>query len=445
MIRRPAAMSLRRAALGLVVPALAAVSAAAGAQSVPSFPDAQSTDPATAGIMVGSPPPPDKVVQFSDGSGYRFPLTRWSFSNYRQMVPTARVWRGTAVPSALPRAERTDLDAIAFTTLDGRPMTWEQSLAANYTDGILVMHRGRIIYERYFGALSPHVPHIAMSVTKSFTGTLGAMLVADGTLDEKALVTRYVPELKGTAYGDATIRQVLDMTIGVRYSENYADPKAEVWDHVRAGGVLPRPPGYAGPKHFYEFLVTLQKEGEHGQAFAYKTVNTDVLAWVIRRATGKSLSDLLSERIWRKIGAEEDGYITIDSHGTEFSGGGLNTTLRDLARFGETMRLDGTFNGQQIVPKSVVADIRKGASKDAFARAGYQALPGWSYRDMWWVSHNEHGAFSARGVHGQLIYIDPKAEMVIARYASHPLASNVNLDPTSLPAYHALAKHLLKQ
>lgn len=445
MIRRIAAIAVRRAALGLVVPALAAVSAAAGAQSAPSFPDAKSTDPASAGIMVGSPPPHDKVVQFSDGSLYRFPLTRWSFSHYRELVPTARVWRGTGAPSALPRAERSDLDAIAFTTLDGRPMTWEQSLAANYTDGILVLHRGRIIYERYFGALGPHVPHIAMSVTKSFTGTLGAMLVADGTLDEKALVTRYVPELKGTAYGDATIRQVLDMTIGVRYSENYADPKAEVWDHVRAGGVLPRPTGYVGPKHFYEFLVTLQKEGEHGQAFAYKTVNTDVLAWVIRRATGKSLSDLLSERIWRRIGAEEDGYITIDSHGTEFAGGGLNTTLRDLARFGETMRLDGTFNGQQIVPKSVVADIRKGASKDAFARAGYQALPGWTYRDMWWVSHNEHGAFSARGVHGQLIYIDPKAEMVIVRYASHPLASNVNLDPTSLPAYHALAKHLLKQ
>jgi hypothetical protein len=429
----------------LAISMLPAVTSVASAQAVPNFPDAQATDPVKAGLMIGSPPPADKVVQFSDGSGYRFPLTRWSFSHYREMVPTARVWRGTGTPSALPRAERKDLDAIAFTTLDGRPMTWEQSLAANYTDGIVVLHKGNIIYERYFGALKPHLPHMAMSVTKSFTGTLGAMLVADGTLDEKALVTRYVPELKGTAYSDATIRQVLDMTIGVRYSENYADPKAEIWDHVRAGGVLPRPPGYAGPKHFYEFLVTLQKEGEHGQAFAYKTVNTDIMAWVIRRATGQSLSDLLSERIWQKIGAEEDGYITIDSFGTEFAGGGLNTTLRDLARFGETMRRDGFYNGQQIVPKAVIDDIRRGGGKEDFARSGYKALPGWTYRDMWWVSHNEHGAYSARGIHGQLIYVDPRAELVIARYASHPLASNTNFDSTSLPAYHALAKHLLKQ
>jgi CubicO group peptidase (beta-lactamase class C family) len=102
------------------------------------------------------------------------------------------------------------------------------------------------------------------------------------------------------------------------------------------------------------------------------------------------------------------------------------------------------FNGQQIVPAAVVADITKGGDRAKFAPAGYKTLPGWSYRNMWWVSHNPHGAFTARGIHGQGIYVDPAAEMVIARFASHPLAANANYDATSLPAYDAVAKHLMR-
>ena len=163
----------------------------------------------------------------------------------------------------------------------------------------------------------------------------------------------------------------------------------------------------------------------------------------MRRVTGKSLSELLRERLLVALGAEQDAYFTVDPTGVEFAGGGLNLTLRDLARFGEMMRLGGRFNGQQIVPRAVVDDIRNGGDRTHFAGAGYKTLPGWSYRNMWWVSHNEHGAFTARGIHGQAIYVDPAAEMVIVRFASHPLAANANLDPTSLPAYDAVARHLM--
>jgi CubicO group peptidase (beta-lactamase class C family) len=280
-------------------------------------------------------------------------------------------------------------------------------------------------------------------VTKSFFGTIAASLIAEGKLDENARVGSLVPELAGSAFGDATVRQLLDMRTGLKYSENYADPKAEIWSHVRAGNVLPRPPGYSGPGTFYEFLQTVQKEGEHGGAFAYKTVNTDALGWVIRRVTGKSIGQNLSERIWSRIGAEQDAYFTIDTVGHEFAGGGLNTGLRDLARFGELMRNDGRWGADQVIPQAAVDDIRQGGDKAAFAQAGYALLPGWSYRDMWWVSHNAHGAYMARGIHGQSIYVDPKAEMVIARYGSHPIAANAGNDPVTLPAFHALALHLL--
>ena len=131
--------------------------------------------------------------------------------------------------------------------------------------------------------------------------------------------------------------------------------------------------------------------------------------------------------------------------GAAVASGGFNCRLRDLARFGEMIRLQGKYNGQQIVPAAVIADIRQGGSPEAFVPAGYKTLPGWSYRKQWWISHDDHGAFMARGIHGQAIYIDPKAEMVIARFASHPLAGNMHFDPTSLPAYRAIADQLLRK
>jgi hypothetical protein len=343
----------------------------------------------------------------------------------------------------LASARRKDIDAISFVPLGAKAsMTWDQSLAATYTDGILVMHRGKVVYERYFGVLKPEGQHAAMSVTKSVVGTLGAMLVVEGRIDANKQVADYVPELASSAFGSATVRQVLDMTTGLKYSEDYADPNAEVWAHAKAGSPLPKPKDYTGPRSYYEFLQTVQLQGKHGSAFAYKTVNTDVLGWVIARVTGRNVAQLLSERIWSRLGTEQDAYFTVDSIGTPFAGGGLNTGLRDLARFGEMLRNDGKFDGQQIVPKAVVDDIRRGGDKQAFAKAGYDLLKGWSYRSMWWVTNKEGGAFMARGVYGQRIYVDPKAEMVIVRYASHPVASNSANDPVTLPAFDALAEYL---
>jgi hypothetical protein len=397
------------------------------------------------GWMTGTPPPPDKTIRFADGSFYQFPKTRWSFSNMRQLVPTRVVARG-GTASDLPKAERADIDAITFHPIGSQStMTWAQSLDANYTDGILVLHKGRIVYERYFGVLKPQMQHIAFSVTKSFVGTLAATLIAEGVLDEHAPVTKYVPELKDSGFGDATVRQFLDMTTGLKYSEVYDDPRSSIVAFSMASGFQPRPLDYRGPETSYAYLASLAKEYPHGERFSYKTVNTDALAWVISRVTKKSLSELMRERIWSKLGVEQDAYFTVDPVGTEFAGGGLNLTLRDLARFGEMMRLDGRYQGQQIVPSKAIDDIRRGGDREVFAKANYKTLPGWSYRDMWWISHNADGAYSARGVHGQAIYIDPKAEMVIVRFASHPKSANANFDATSLPAYDAVARYLMRR
>ena len=403
------------------------------------------TDPVKMGWMQGSPPPLDKVIKFEDGSFSRFPQTRWSFSHYRELFPTARVTRGPGAIAPLPRVIRRDLDAVAFMPLgQSSSMTWAQAFEAVYGDAVVILHRGHIVYERYNGVTDGDTAHIMFSVSKSFSGTLAEMLIANGQLDENAKVVQYIPELVSSGFGDATVRQILDMTTGLDYSENYSDPKAQVVTYAFSAGAAPRPSGYSGPRNIFDFLKTVAKSGEHGGEFVYKTVNTEVLGLLLSRVTNTRLPDLLSQHIWSKLGVEHDADFVVDSNGVAIAGGGLNMTLRDAARFGEMMRLNGRFNGQQIIPAQAIASIRRGASQADFAKAGYAALPNWSYRSQWWISHNAHGAFTARGIYGQAIYIDPKAEMVIVRFASNPKAANANFDSISLPAYQAIAERLMQ-
>jgi CubicO group peptidase (beta-lactamase class C family) len=409
--------------------------------------NAQNSDPKARKLMRGFPPPPDLIVRSDNGiSGASFPNSRWAFSHQRELKSTACIRRGSAQPQAFPKKLRKDIDAVAFKTMDGESMTFAQSLDAMFTDGIVILHRGTIVYETYRGALEPHLPHIAFSISKSFVGLMAAMLAHEGRIDPNAPVSRYLPELSSTAFGDATVRNVMDMTVGVKYSENYTDPNAEVRAYGVAAGYSPAPQGYTGADSIVSFLATLGKQGEHGEAFAYKTCNTEVLSWLVQRVTDAPLAQLLSERLWQKLGVEEDAYVIVDRIGMAACGGGMNFTLRDLARFGEMLRLGGVFNGNEIVPEEVVDDIANGADPKHFAKAGYTTLPGWSYRNQFWVSHDRFGAYTARGIHGQVCWIAPKADIVITRFASHPVAANGNsvLDKVSLPMYAAVADHLMR-
>ncbi|GMM86652.1 hypothetical protein MTsN2n4_38810 [Pseudoalteromonas sp. MTN2-4] len=170
-----------------------------------------------------------------------------------------------------------------------------------------------------------------------------------------------------------------------------------------------------------------------------------MLGWIISRVTNKKFDELASELVWSKIGTEYNADITVDGLGTPFAGGGLSATLRDLARLGLAVANQGKIDGVQVVPVKAIASIQTGDDKNAFSKAGFSSMPVGNYRSMWWHFHNKNGAFAARGVHGQTIYIDPTAEMVIVRLASHPVATNGVIDPTSLPAYQAVADFLMNQ
>lgn len=410
--------------------------------------NAAESNPQKMGWMQGFPPAQDKTVSANDGSFFVFPALRYSVNHIREFYPTKPVPAAKEKYTVLKSKIDSSLDDVSFVPWGSEtPMTWKESLDKNYVDGVIVLHKGKIVYEAYPAGLAPDGIHAAMSVSKSFTGMIASILIAEGTLDSQKLVTDYIPELKGSGFDGATVADVLDMTTAVQYSENYDNPNAEVWKFTAAGNVF-RPANYSGPQNYYEYLKTVKKipGQEHGDVFGYRTINTELAGWIISRVTGKDLAELVSEKIWIPMGAKYDGYYQLGTSGIAFAGGGFNLNLRDMAVFGELVRNNGKLNGKQIIPAAAVSDISKGASQNAFAKSGeYPLLKNWSYHNMWWVTHNSHGAFMARGVHGQAIYIDPAAEMVIVRFSSNPNASNTYNDPYSLPAYEAVAEYLMKK
>ncbi|MDM0055951.1 serine hydrolase domain-containing protein [Variovorax fucosicus] len=429
-----------RAGAGILLAAFAAVSLA---QTPPLPLSATASDPVKLELMQGSPPPADKQITFQNGG--QFPNLRWTLQHMRELVPSRNVWRGAGGAAELPRAER-DWSGFAFEDDRGQRIGIDAYAERSYTDAIVVLHKGRVVLERYWTGMTPNTPHAVFSVTKSLTGVLASQLIAEGKLDPNAKVSSYLPELAGTAWDDATVQQTLDMTAGVKFREDYADPTSEVIQYAISSGLVPMPPTWSGPRDTITFLKTLKKEGEHGAGFAYKTVHSEIIGWLVHRVTGKPFSQNLSERVWSKMGAENDASINIDRLGFESMGSGFNATARDLARFGEMLRNDGqvggVFSRQQLVSKAAVEMIRAGGDREKFKAGNQAARPGYSYRNQWWILHNADGAFEASGIHGQYIHVNPKAEVVIVRLGSTPAAANGPLHGLHMRAFQAIADTL---
>lgn len=358
---------------------------------------------------------------------YWEPYNRWSWHNMRRLFPTARIGRGDGPPLALPEAPR-DIGGISFLDpVSARRMTVAEMLDATDTDGFIVLHRGAIVYESYRHGMTRDDPHLLMSMIKSVTGALAGILVEKGQLDPDRPITDYVPEVAGTIYDGATVRQLLDMVV--------ADPSRDA--RVRAGdfqgvdtaaGWLPPPP--EGTEGLRKWLQTMRRpKGEDGKAFLYLTQTTTLVAWAMERAAKRDFARMLTEEIWSKLGAEQDAYVLLDGFQQAYTSPGLNVTLRDMARFGLMMARGGRLNGQQIVPESWVHDIRTGGDPAVMARGKGsrsmfdQPMPGEkneSYRSFWWVTGPQCGRFSANGLGGQLMIVDPAADMVAVKFTSSP-------------------------
>jgi CubicO group peptidase (beta-lactamase class C family) len=278
------------------------------------------------------------------------------------------------------------------------------------------------------------ITHLTFSITKSVVGLLAEQLISEGVLAETDRAQDHVPELAGTAFGPATVRDLLDMRDGVPFDETYADPAAEIHAYSKAWwGVSP-----AAPIGALAALRALPARGGAGAPFSYRTPVADVLGLVIARAAGAPLARLTRDRIWRPIGAEHDAWFLLDRAGQEIAGAGLGATLRDLVRLARMLLDGGRVGDVQVVPPDAMARMAQGGCRAAFAAADQPTRPGWSYRSQWWRTH-DFDSYCALGVFGQRIWIAPRARTAVVRLGSHPVASNAQTDRLHALAFTAVA------
>lgn len=383
--------------------------------------------------MQGFPPKKEAVIQFSDGSFYSWPQLKWSVNNIQQLVPTKTVWRG--VGAVRPPIERNvALEELSINSENDEQLPWHEVLRATETDALAIMHAGDLVYESYHDYASPRQSHLIMSCAKSIVGLLLEIMIANAELDDAILVTEILPELRESAWADATLRDVLDMQVGMDFDENYLNPDSDVWRYLRCGGMLPQAQGQS--ECLTDYLPTVKKQGKHGQVFAYREPNINVASWILRRVSNQHLNDLLSEQIWQHLGVESDGLYMVDLSGAETT---MTLTLRSFLQFGEWIRTggDGRLN------PSISDKLFSGGDVAKFAKAKIPSMQGWSYKSMWWVRHMPHGnAICARGAHGQLLYIDAEKQLVVGWYSSTEQAPGHLHDHWRMPLIDAVTSAL---
>jgi CubicO group peptidase (beta-lactamase class C family) len=364
-------------------------------------------------------------------------------------LPVAEISRGQGLVQQLRRDAR-PLDQLAVIGLDNAETTLVDFLSRSFTDAMLVVRRGAVVYERYFGrtdypddsvVMQPSTLHLSQSVAKSFIGMLAGILVGRNVISPDAPATDVLPELGSTAYRGVTIRHLLDMTSGVLFVEDYTDPHSHMGQLDVASGWKPVPDGddpTAWPQSVFELIVSLHEtEAAHGARFSYRSIETDVLAFALERATGKRLPQLLSEELWQPLGMEHNACMTVDSTGYALADGGLNACLRDYGRFGQ-MILE---HGAGVVPAGWIEATRMG-DHSIFGAPYNAVLPQGAYRNQFWIEDPQSRNLMARGVFGQLIHIDFAREIVVVKLSSWPDFVNPSWTRATIAAVHRIGDAL---
>ena len=349
------------------------------------------------------------------------PNNRWAFSHMRELYPTALINNDPRRKHLLPGnpAHPSEI-SINFR---GNQVSLDALARRYFTDAIAVYKDGELVVEGYYGEQKPDRPHLMMSMTKSVTAVLVAKYVAEGLIDLNKTVADYIPELAKSGWGPDSLRAVWDMRDGAAYSEVYDDPSSTVWQHSCASGWLELKDCPNGAmRSSYEFLPTVQRDEHIVGEFHYKSASTDVLAWVLERVTGRSFVQLVSEEVWQQIGAEYPADITVDLDGYGWASGGMSATLRDLVRFGVMALNLGAVGHRQVFPSSHFEDVMSHPADDSWPYG--ESAKGWKpyYRSFWWGVGNGLGDFEAVGIHGQIIRVSPKDDLVIVYLSSWPAA-----------------------
>jgi len=366
--------------------------------------------------MKGFPPPEDKLVDGYAGQWSIDPdKSLWALQNVSKILHTAVVSRGSAPIVYLPRNDKNYLDK-GFKDNHGKTLPLKQILKAIKVDGFIALKDGKILVEAYYNGYRPEKHHQMFSVTKSLIGALIGILVGEGKLDTSQLIPYYLPELIDSGWGDATLQQTLDQTTGIHWTTG-DDEKSHFMMYSIASGFAGMQPNFPF-KNGISMLKTLVKEREHGLSCKYNSANSEVLGWLITSISNQHWQELFSEKIWSKLGTEHDALIVVDSGGQGAGAVGFNATLRDMARFGVMMAQNGYYNGQQIVPRNWIDDIRYGNDnvRRAWKKGNSRELMEFGdsafYHNQYRVLDSDKGIFLAQGAKGQMIYINVSENLV---------------------------------
>lgn len=340
-----------------------------------------------------------------------------SLRNGHTRTPSTAI-RNAGPAAALPAGPPAQFDDLQLMLPDGSRASFDQYLAENFVEGLIVMHRGRVVYERYFNGLEPNDTHSWASMAKSVVGVMALELAAEGRLRLDMPLGHYVPELADTPFGRATVQQNLDMQVALAYRPD-VPPDLGLFT---AAGLLPPKPGM--PSSIHEFLGTPGSvDTPHGAAFFYQNGSTEAVAWALSRVTGQPIAQLVSQRLWQPMGAQAPAFYTVDRQQTAFAADGMSSTLRDAARFAEVVRNGGRVGPRQVLAPDAVRRVLStppAANQALLQAAGRAGDGGTGYQNFWWHPIRASGSVLANGRFGQRIYVDPRNELTLAQFGAYP-------------------------
>ena len=390
-------------------------------------------------IMKGSPPPIEYQVTLDNWRKY--PFNSWSFVNVRNLIPTSPIYNNPDKEVILQK-QLIDIDDLV---IDHKNTSYKlkEIFKICDTDAFLVMHKGKIKFEFYDKFTRFNTPHIIFSVSKSLTSLLTGILVEKKVININNYISHILPETKGTAYEDATVRNVLDMSIASGFIEDYTG-QAKIFKKYRSstGWDLPETNSTQTVKGLHDFLSSMPKSNQkHGKKYHYCSPHSDLLGWIIERASGENYSKIMADLLFKKAGINHEANVTVDKWGASRAAGGISVSPYDLLLLSELVRNHGSNKNGQVIPAAWIEDFVNNKNNNSYLNQdNLERFPNGNYRSKWYQTGFKDNEYCAIGIHGQNIWINPQKEITIVRMSSASDPINIKTEELMFSVFDEISK-----
>jgi CubicO group peptidase (beta-lactamase class C family) len=381
--------------------------------------------------------PPTRESQVTFANYMQLPFSTWSFRNMDSTTHTTMLPRGGELPK-LKTDKSSDLANQVVTDANGDQLPLDELLGKYCADGFIVLKNNNILYENYWNGFSEHQRHIWFSMTKSLVSIAFGILVEEHDIDLTASPALYLDELRGSGFERTTVQDVLNHSSAIAFKENYVDPESEFLRYYAPALGMGFVPGAQdaqpsdveiyGTHDFLAKFIKEESENRPGDTFEYNSANADLIGWMIARLSGMPLQDFIAKHIWSKLGTNHDAAIVVDRAYMPVATGGMTSTLRDAALFGQLILNRGKVNNEQLLPEFWIDETLNvdDGDRNRYLNNDLYENEEWKYyKNMWWILDPDKGEYAAVGVHGQVIYINQSTGLVVAQFSSQPNASQV--------------------